>query len=639
MSTGGYMGKVLFVDLTNRSFHEEKLKEEFYRQYMSGYGLGARLLFERIKPGIDPFGPENYVGLVAGLFVGTKMHAAGRFNAVGKSPLTGGWGDASCGGKFGPKLKSTGYDGIFFTGVSDEPVYVYVTDERIEFHNAADLWGKDSTETEDILIERLGKEVGVACIGQAGEGKSRIAGIFTSHGRAAARMGLGGVMGSKKLKAIVVSGKQKVMIANLDQYDEVLKVLKEQITAKINQPGGFRFGNFGTTGVYLNNVTINDAPVQNWKYTRTGRYSLEQAEKLSATAYVPYVKKKFACAQCPVACGALMELESKELGRYETHRPEYETIGAFGSLLLVDDFDTICLANELCNRYGMDTISVGGTIAFIMECHEHGLFTEEELEGINPTWGNHECIVPLIKKMAFREGFLGELMADGSKAAAAKLGRGSEQYAVHTGGVEMPMHDPRCWPGFGYGYAFDPTPGHHCQGTVGFMEHGWRDRELTDAGEIYNHEHLPAEKYDFQNKGFLQKALSNWFHFFNGTGMCILARYAGYFRYPMIDCVKAVLGWDDLTMEEALLTGERINTVRHLFNVREGINHKDFALPDRVAGLPPLPDGPTAGITVPQDKIRREYYQALGWDAETDMPSRATLEKLGLADMVDKYMK
>ncbi|MFZ3070430.1 MAG: aldehyde ferredoxin oxidoreductase family protein [Anaerolineaceae bacterium] len=635
---GGYMGKILFVNLTDRTFYEEKLDDQVYRSYMSGYGLGARILFERLRPGTDPFGPENYVGMVAGIFVGTKMHAAGRFNAVGKSPLTGGWGDASCGGKFGPKIKAAGYDGIFFYGTSAAPVTVYISDEKVEFHDATALWGKNTEETEQALQDQFGKDAAVATIGQAGELRSCIAGIFTDHGRAAARMGLGGVMGSKKLKAVVLSGSQSVDIADPDKYDDVIRELKTQITAKRNQPGGFRFGNYGTTGVYFNNVNIHDAPVQNWKYTRKNRFSLEQAEKLAGPAYLPYVKKRYACAQCPVACGAILELEDESGQRYQTHRPEYETIGVFGSLLLIDDFDTVCRANELCNRYGLDTISTGGTIAFVMECYEHGIFTEEELDGIEPEWGNHNCVIPLIHKMALRDGFLGEIMADGSKAAAEKLGRGSEQYVVTAGGVEMPMHDPRCWPGFGYGYALDPTPGHHCQGTVGFMEHGWKDAELMDSGVEYDHSQLPATKYDFENKGYYLKILNNWFHFFNGTGMCILARYAGYFRYPMIDCVKAVTGWDDLTMGEALITGERINTVRHLFNVREGINHKDFALPERVIGNPPLPDGPTAGVTIPQDEIRIEYYKELGWNLESDMPSEETLEKLGLTDLVKAAM-
>ena len=633
---GGFFGKIMFINLKNQTWRAEEVDEQIYREYIGGYGLGSRILYEHIKPGADPFGPENILGFMAGLFVGTKAHVTGRFTVVAKSPLTGGWGDAGCGGKFGPFLKSTGYDGIFFEDISEKPVYVSVFDDDVQFHDASHIWGMDSADAENVIKEEMGKSYSVCTIGQAGENKNAIAGVFNDQGRAAARMGLGGVMGSKNLKGFAAGGTNKVQIADEEAYKVCFEDMKRQI--KEAQSGAASvFGKFGTTMVYANNVNINDAPVQNWKNTRNGRYSMDQAMKLDAQAYVPYHKKKYACAQCTVGCGAILEAEDKDGNKYETHRPEYETIGCFGSLCLMDNVIDVMEANEACNRYGMDTISVGGTIAWLLEVAENGKLTEEEKEGLDLKWGNSSILVPLIKKMAFREGFLGQLLADGSKAAAARLGRGTEAYLTDFGGVEAAMHDPRCWPGFGYGYVLDPTPGHHCQGPIGFMEHGWADNELYKK---YDYSGLTAEKYMFdKNKGLALKHLNSWFHFFNGTGMCILAKYVGYPDYPIVETVKAITGWKDLDLDEALLTGERINTIRHLFNVREGINHKDFAMKDRLAGIPPLPDGATAGITIPMEKVRCDYYNELGWDCDTDMPSDETLDKLGIKEFAKKYIK
>ena len=330
-----------------------------------------------------------------------------------------------------------------------------------------------------------------------------------------------------------------------------------------------------------------------------------------------------------------MEVEDKNGNTYETHRPEYETIASFGSLCLADDLMDVIESNDACNNLGLDTISAGGTIAWLLECVEHSLLTDEEMEGMDLTWGNSEIFVPLLQKMAAREGFLGNLLADGSKEAAAKLGRGSEAYLVDIGGVEPPMHDPRCWPGYGYGYTLNPKPGHHCQSPIGQMEGGWQDKELY---EKYDYSWLQAEKYSFdKNKGLAQKHIGSWFNFFDCTGMCILAKYVGYPNYRLVDTARAVTGWN-MDLDEALLAGERITTIRHLFNLREGINHKDFALKDRLAGIPPLESGPTAGITVPVEKVRCDYYHEMDWDLETDMPSDAALEKLGLKELAKKYL-
>lgn len=630
----GFMGKLLFINLKDRNCWEEELEEQVYRDYIGGYGLGARILYERLRPRVDPLGKENILGFLAGLFVGTRAYSAGRFNVVAKSPLTGGWGDSSCGGKFGPRIKAAGYDGIFFLDISPETVYVSVFDGAVKFYDAAHLRGHDAIEAEKAIKAELGRGYEVAVIGQGGENLSAIAGIFHDGGRAAARMGLGGVMGSKRLKALACGGTHKVAIADEQNYRYVLDDLKRQQTAERNGMN-MRMRENGTGGVYFSNVMINDAPVKNFKRSREGIYSPEEAAKLSSAEFNKLKVRNYTCAQCPVGCGAILETVDDKGEAYRTHRPEYETISCFGSLNLMSDLEDAIEANEACNRYGIDTISAGGTIAWLLECVEEGLLSEAETEGLDLRWGNSEIMVPLIKKMALREGFLGKLLGDGSKAAAAKLGRGSKRYLTDAGGVELAMHDPRKWPGFGYGYYLDPTPGHHCQGAIGFMEHGWKDRELY---ERYDFSDLPSTRYNYDSKGYPLRILNGWYHFFNGTGICILGKYCQS-RYPVMDMVRALTGWNDIYLDEAIKTGTRINTIRHMFNLREGISYKDFALKPRCIGEPPLEHGSTAGVTLQMENVRKDYYKELGWDVETGMPSDAALTDLGALEFCKAYFR
>ena len=629
MNLHGYMGKILFIDLSTKTTREQEIDEQTYRQYIGGYGLGARILFEHLKPGIDPLGPENMLGFVSGLFNGTKAHAAGRFHVVAKSPLTGGWGDSSCGGIFGPRLKATGYDGIFISGKSEKPVYIQVDDSNITFHDASDLWGKDSSDTEALLREKHnGKKTGIVSIGQAGENMLLMASIMNDFGRCAGRMGLGAVMGSKNLKALVVSGEHKVSIADQEEYQKQLDYLIHNITQERSGMAK-RLGEYGTSLVYAKNVAIQDCPVQNWRSLGTEKYSMEQAMKLDGTAYKPYIKRKYGCAQCPVACGAIVEFTDSKGRKQESHRPEYETIGAFGALCLCDDIQAVMEANEACNRYGMDTISAGGAIAFAMECFEKGIITLEDTGGIDLSWGNKDSFLPIIELMVFRKG-IGAILADGSRIAAQKLGKGSMEFAIQSGGMALPMHDPRCWPGFGYGYALDPTPGIHCKGPVGFIEHGWTDHQFE---EIHNMRHLVEDKNIYENKGDPLRLLNNWFHFFNGTGLCILGKFS-YPRYPALELLGAITGWKDFGMEEALAVGERVNTLRQQFNVNEGLSYEDFKLPERARGNPPLKDGPTAGVTVDMEEVRRDYYAKMDWEYPSGRPSRQAVKKLGLESLI-----
>jgi aldehyde:ferredoxin oxidoreductase len=631
---GGYAGKVMFINLKTQTWTVEEYSEAFYRKYLGGYGLASRIMYERMKPGVDPLGPDNILGFATGPFTGTKAHGAGRFVVMAKSPATGGWGDSNCGGKFGLYLKRTGYDAIFFEDVSEKPVYVSVNNDTVTFHDADGIWGLDAVDAEIAIRQALGKEYQVAVIGQAGENKSTIAGVFNELGRAAGRMGMGGVMGSKNLKALACTGTFEPPIAHPDELKALVKEMVDDVHYHFeNDPNA----EWGTSAVYEYFVGLNDTPFKNWSGTAAeGLYTLEEGIALSGSAYDPYRKRKYTCAQCGMACGAILEIEGQDGEKFQTHRPEYETISAFGSNCLVKDITSICEANEACNRYGFDSISAGSTIAFAMECNENGLFTEEELDGLDLSWGNGKLFKELLRRMAYREGFLGELLCDGIKKAAEKLGRGSEKFRVDAGGMELAMHDPRCWPGFSFSYSVDAGPGRHTLGGVGFIEHAFVDKELWDVyPELYD---LKKNRYNYDvDKGRPQQIISSWFHYINAMGMCIIAKMGNYTHYPLLKTTHAVTGWD-ISMDEALEIGERIHTIRHMFNIREGLRpHVDFRLADRTIGKPPLKYGPTAGVTGPVDKYFADYYAAMDYDPETAMPSEAKLKKLGIDEVVHKY--
>jgi len=627
----GYMGKILLVNLTDNTFEEIFLKEDIYRQYIGGHGLGVRILYERMEPKVDPLGPGNILGFVTGPMPGTGSPNGGRFQVVGKSPLTGGWGEANCGGYFGPALKSTGYDGVFFIGKSVKPVYVWLTDKIREIREAKHLWGKDSIETEDSVKNELGLEgVQVACIGQAGEKLSKISGIMHDHGRTAGRSGLGAVMGSKNLKAFAVRGSLKPPIADEAEFRKIVTALREEV--RTNPTPVFAiFNEFGTPGFYIGSVTSQDAPIQNWKGILEEAYTVKQAEKLGGEAYIKFKKRKYACAQCLIGCGALLELEDAKANVIlKSHRPEYETIAAFGSLCLVDDIETVLKANDLCNRYGFDTISAGATIAFAMECFEKGILTEKETGGIPLNWSNKEAIVKLLELMVKRDG-VGEALADGVKVATEKIGKGAKEFAIHAGGQELAMHDPRLNPGFGYTYEFDPTPGRHTLSGLGYAEMGLVDPNL-DALQLQD---LGVKKYDYNNKekGKALATYNHWYHFMNSTGLCFFGLLS-FKRYPLVEIVRSITGWKGFNLKEALIAGERIKTLRHCFNLREGIKPDDFKLPQRVLGNPALPRGPIAGVTIDMGTVKKSYLEELDWDSVTGKPSEKKVKALGLSALV-----
>ncbi len=594
---GGFTGKILFVNLSNGNIREEVPDEKFYRDFIGGYGVGARVLYSQQKGGINPLGPENTLGIVTGILTGTPVPLGCRYAVVTKSPLTGGWGDSNCGGHFGPHLKFAGYDGVFFQGISEKPVYLFIDNGKAVIKDASHLWGKYTSETEDWLQSEHGNTAKVVSIGPAGERQCLISGLITNKGSAAARSGVGAVMGSKKLKAVVVNGDMKVPLAD----NEAASRLRKEHIAELRKPVLEGLHKYGTASHADLSVHSGDTPVKNWG--GVGVSAMPDVRGLHKDVLSANVESRTGCWHCPVACrGKLAEGTGNYRYPSGTFRPEYETLAAFGAMCLNSDGEVIAMANHICDNYGLDTISAGTTIAFAMECYEKGLITKEDTGGIELTWGNPQAIIAMTEMMAKREGF-GDVLADGVKMAAERIGKNAEEYAVHIGGQELGMHDPKFdfppWIGTPTAakYQMDATPGRHASGFG------------------------PT---NFQ--GF----------FVNAAGLCLHMN-------PMVvnhekfltDFMTAVTGWE-YSVEEMLRTGDRIATMRHVFTLRENDNPLKRKVHPRIIGRPPHEEGPLAGVSA---DIEAQAYWNLGamdWDRVTTKPSKKKLLELGLDDIAQE---
>jgi len=617
--SGGYMGKILNVNLTTGKTQEEQLGQELCRDYIGGYGMAARLLYDRIPAGANPLGPDNILGLLTGPLTGTPAVIGSRFVAVAKSPKTaGGWGDANCGGYFGPHLKFAGYDGVFLGGAAPKPLYLFINEGKAQLLDASDLWGLGVTTLEDVLKERHGKDIQICSIGPAGEMLSLTACIMNDKERAAGRSGLGAVMGSKRLKAVVVRGRMKVPLHDKEKITELRKKI-------LKQPAPFfeTLHNYGTCGITHDSALSGDSPVKNWGGAGTVDFPSERARKISDKAVVTLEGyKPYACWGCPIACGGKVVQKSGrfalELSNEVGHKPEYETLCMFGTNLLNDDLASIVKINEICNNLGLDTITVGATIGYIIECYESGLLTKKDTDGLEMTWGNAETIVAMTEKIGRREGF-GDVLADGIRVAWEKLGRIGTEYAVHIEGEEVPAHDPKFTPGLAPAYLLAATPARHTQGGELLIPPGL---EITQG-----------DKYVYTEKAETHWKLLSLVEVCNAAGLCMF----GYLNYPIQaipEQLAAVTGWD-YEMDGMQKTGTRIFTMRHAFNLREGLNPLTRNVPGRLVGTPPLSEGNVRGVTVDYKTLNRELLEAAGWDTRTTVPSKESLRRLGMDFLID----
>ncbi len=375
----GYMGKLLFVDLTNSAFHEEELSEATARHFVGGYGIGARVVMERMKPGVDPLGPDNIFGIGTGPLTLSGVYSTCRFSTMGKSPLTGYWGDANCGGDFANAFKAAGYDIVFFEGRAEHPVYLLVVDGKVEIKDARHLWGKDTTVSEELIRHENGNgKLKVAVIGQGGERMARIAAVMNDRGRAAARSGLGAVMGSKNLKAVACTGSLRPEI--LDK-PTIRSLMKEMLKQTKENPSGMFYGlsHGGTPGAMVMHMHDHDVPIKNWGGNTEEDFPEEKWGSVAWDGMAKYIEKSYACTGCPVACGSELTVGEGKYPVRRSHKPEYETLAAFGPMCLNDNTESLIYLNELCNLHGLDTISAGATIAFAIDCYENGICSPEAI--------------------------------------------------------------------------------------------------------------------------------------------------------------------------------------------------------------------------------------------------------------------
>ena len=647
--TGGYTGKYCIIDLGSRSVEVVEPGDAFYRKYLSGYGLGAAVIMERQKAGLDPFSPESHLGFCSGLLTGTKAFFSGRFMVVGKSPLTGGWGDANAGGFLSRELKRTGYDAVFFTGKAVTPTWVDITEQDITFHDATRIWGKDIIETERLIKDMIqDKWTQIASIGKGGENLSRISGIATDRGRIAARSGLGAVMGSKNLKAVAFHGQAKIPVARPDDIKSINRnFLKDYNTSSLSdrltvrymhtvskiiartgisvptQPSLLRelYRQYGTPGLTVYSAMTGDMPIKNWGGVGMTDYSYESAAKNSDRNVTRHQKRKYACQSCPLGCGGIIDIEKGRFKGTQGHKPEYETLGAFGGLLLNDDLDTIIELNEMCNRAGIDTISAGGVMAFAIECFENGLIDTSDTDGLTLEWGRPEVLVRLLEKIIDRNG-IGDTLADGVKIASERIGEKSVKFAIHAGGQELPMHDSRLDPGYAIAYECEPTPGRHtisCYLYAGLfgVRHSFPAANLM----------IKKTKGKLARNVRLYAAGSFYMQLINCAGMCMFGAMTS--RLPLVEYFNAVTGWN-LSADAYFKTGERILSLRKAFNAREGIKPADHALSGRAVGETPLASGPLKGVTIDMQALREDFFNTVGWDLSTGGPTPAKMRELGI---------
>ena len=615
-----YHGKILRVNLTSGDISVEEPPEAIYRRYLGGSALALYFLLRDLKPGVDPFGPDNVLVFMTSVINGTSISGANRFTVAAKSPLTGGFGEAEAGGYWGPELKAAGFDGIIVEGKSDKPVYLWVHNGEAELRDAGHYWGQLSGEVQDGLEEELNdKRIRVLQTGVAGEKLVRYAAIVNQLRHFNGRSGLGAVMGSKKLKAVVVRGKQLPKPADKDESRDVLRWFKENYD-RDNDMMHLQ----GTSRIVTGLDAAGILPTRNF---RDG--SFENAADISGQLmYDTILTRQGTCYACSVACKR--EVDIPEMGITSKYGgPEYETIGATGSLCGVGDLKKVAKANQLLAQYVLDSISTGVSIAFAMECYENGLLTKKDTGGLEITFGNDEAMLQLIEMIGRREG-IGDLLAEGVKRAAEQIGNGAEKYAMHVKGQELPMHEPRGKRSLAIAYSTSPTGADHMEAPHDPFYEGFHPdgHQLGQLGLIEPVDSLDLGPKKVKAYFYCQMAWS----LYNSVGMCdfVGVPIGSLALDKLVEYVNAATGWDT-SLWELMKVGERSNTMARVFNDREGFTTADDTLPDRI--FEPLENGALEGEKIDRQEFAdalKLYYQIAGWDGETGYPTDAKLVELDL---------
>jgi len=665
----GTHGRILVVDLTSGSSQVEELPESIYKQFLGGYGLGAYLMWKHFPAGADPLAPEACFAIVSGLLTGAHTPFSGRIQIVGKSPLTGTWADSNSGGSVAIQLRRAGFDALVVRGRASGPTVLVVRDGEVRLDPATGLWGQEIPPVFDALRARYGgkSEVGVSAIGPAGEQLARISSVMNDRYHAFGRQGFGAIYGSKNLKAIVVAGSGELPVANPTRFRELCQTITQDYKralswrmrlmvwfAKPKRYMGFvyrlmtRLGlkveapqeamrqlwsDRGTTGAVALSVENGDAPLKNWRGVAASDFSLaSKSWKLDGAQVDKYITKRLSCGDCPMPCKGIVAVKSRGLS--DVRRPDYETIAGFGANLLNDDLEVVTACHDACNRYGMDAVSASATLAWVCEAVETGVLTPADLDGVDMRWGNGEGALALTIKMGTGEG-CGVWLRHGSAAAAKHVGKGSERFAVHVHGQEPAYHDSRFTSLMGVTYIADPTPGRHTAGSASWNETFNARFPLASAVDP---KEVSVGWKSTEGKGVAQAHFSNAHQVMNGLGLCMFTNLTG--GLPWADLVNALTGWN-MTEQELLLSGERIQNLRAAFNRREGVKPGDFKPHPRMLGEGDgnLKSGPLKGNKPPLGVLKDDYYRAMGWNPETGNLSKARADALGLTDLLGGFVE
>lgn len=619
----GYTGNILRVNLTDGTITTEKYDETFYRTYFGGRGFIAYFLLNEVKPGIDPLSADNKLIFATGILTGGPFAGSGRHSIGAKSPLTGGYGESEAGGYWGTELKKAGFDGIIVEGKSPQPCYLWINDSKVEMKSAAHLWGKSTGDVQQLITDELGESrVRIAQIGPAGEKMVRYACITHDLKHFAGRTGLGAVMGSKNLRAVAVRGTGSIEPAEPERVKQLARWMGEnfkQLSGPLHELGT------GNLVIPLNN--LGGLPTRNFRES-----SFEGAANISAEKMRDEIQAGTGtCYACPIRCKREVSIGEPYHVTTQYGGPEYETLVSLGSNCGIDDIKAVAKGNQLCNEYGLDTISVGSCISFMMECYENDLLSEKETGGIPLNFGNAAAMLELIPLIGRREGF-GKTLGEGVRHAAQVIGKGSEQYAMHIKGQELPMHEPRLKQAMGLGYAVSPTGADHCHNihdTIYVKE----NPRLDYLRSLSNIEPLPADDLS------LKKVRMFIYDFFrstliNSAGLCY---FVGWGPEHQTELVRGMTGWNCTTLELFKVI-ERGITMARSFNLREGFSAEDDYLNERF--FTPLQAGPLKGVSVSKEQFARAikgYYHMLGWNDKGE-PTLDKLFELGIEWVADKAL-
>ncbi len=630
----GNQARILRVDLSSGSVGVETLDARTCRLYPGGKALAAYLLLRELPPGTDALAPDNVLVFANGLLTGAPMSTASRFTVAARSPLTGGYGESEAGGYWGPELKSAGWDAIVVTGRAARPQWLWIRDDQVELRDAAALWGRDAHEVQDTIRAGLGDPyVRVLQIGRAGENGVRYAALTNELRHFNGRTGMGAVMGSKNLRAIAVRGKRRYV---KDAHDApALSEIGKTLTRRVkDHPQAWDLQDKGTPGLVDVLNTAGMLPTRNF---REGVF--EGVESVNWAAYErDILVGRGTCQACAIKCKREVAVDSPDESRRVDKvygGPEYETLQGFGGYCGIDDLKAVAKANELCNRHVLDTISTASTIAFAMECFEHGLIGLHDTGGLELRFGNADAMLQAIDLIAHRAPGLGELLALGTRAAAARIGRGAERCAIHVNGQELPMHDPRGKVSVGLGYAIGEAGADHLYAVHDTMLANPESVSFKAAAPL-GVECLPSRELG-PRKARNYAILENWSSVGKVIGLCFFGPAPRSFIQidEVLAATRAATGWD-LTLDDLLQIGERATNLARAFNLREGIGAAEDRLPERI--FEPLPAGPMAGVGIDRTEFERtiaELYRIKGWDQRTGEPTRARLRALDIEWVAD----